>query len=92
MGIAEHFDGAWMNNYDMSNCRVPGWHIVLTMSLYNATGDPFYLNAAKIIGRRAIQRRTPRAAGGGAWCPAIASICPGIAARRDSWSACSWRE
>lgn len=59
LGIAEHFDGAWMNNYDMSNCRVPGWHIVLTMSLYHATADPFYLNAAKIIARRAIERAHP---------------------------------
>jgi hypothetical protein len=59
LGIAEHFDGAWLNNYDMSNCRVPGWHIVLTMSLYQATADPFYLNAAKIIGRRAIERAHP---------------------------------
>jgi hypothetical protein len=59
LGIAEHFDGVWMNNYDMSNCRVPGWHIVLTMSLYQATGDPYYLNAAKIIGRRAIERAHP---------------------------------
>lgn len=59
VGIAEHFDGVWMNNYDMSNCRVPGWHIVLTMSLYNMTADPYYLNAAKIIGRRAIERAHP---------------------------------
>lgn len=58
-GIAEHFDGAWLNNYDMSNCRVPGWHILLTMSLYHATADPFYLNAAKIIARRAIERAHP---------------------------------
>lgn len=59
LGIAEHFDGVWLNNYDMSNCRVPGWHIVLTMSLYNMTADPYYLNAAKIIGRRAIERAHP---------------------------------
>ena len=56
-GHRRAFRRRWMNNYDMSNCRIPGWHIVLTMSLYNATGDPFYFNAAKIIGRRAIQRR-----------------------------------
>jgi hypothetical protein len=59
LAIAEHFDGPWMNNYDMGNCRVPGWHIVLSMSLYGATADPFYLNAAKIIGRRAIERADP---------------------------------
>jgi hypothetical protein len=58
-GIAEHFNGAWLNNHDMSNCRVPGWHIVLTMSLYNATADPYYLNAAKIIARRALERAHP---------------------------------
>jgi hypothetical protein len=59
LAIAEHFDGPWMNNFDMGNCRVPGWHIVLTMSLYGATADPFYLNAAKINARRAIERAHP---------------------------------
>jgi hypothetical protein len=59
LGIADHFDGSWLNNQDMGNCRVPGWHIVLTMSLYHATSDPYYLNAAKIIARRAIERAHP---------------------------------
>ncbi len=62
-GIADYYGGWWMNNYDFDNCRVPGWHIVLTTALYNATGDPFYLNAAKIIARRAIERESP----GGGW-------------------------
>lgn len=63
LGIADRFDSWWMNNYDFDNCRVPGWHIVLTTALYNATADPFYLNAAKIIARRAIERESP----GGGW-------------------------
>ena len=34
-------------NYDFNNCRQPGWHLILTMAAYNATNDPYYLNAAK---------------------------------------------
>jgi hypothetical protein len=62
-GIADRYDSWYLNNYDFANCRVPGWHIILTTSLYNATADPFYLNAAKIIARRAIERQAP----GGGW-------------------------
>jgi len=62
-GIADRYDSWWLNNYDHGNCRVPGWHLVLTMSLYNATADPFYLNAARIIAQRVIERQAP----GGGW-------------------------
>ncbi|NLC80167.1 MAG: hypothetical protein GX748_03180 [Lentisphaerae bacterium] len=58
-GIADRYDGGWLNNYDYGNCRIPGWHLVLTMSLYNATADPFYLNAARIIAQRVIERQAP---------------------------------
>ncbi len=58
-GIADRYDGWWLNNYDFGNCRVPGWHLVLTMSVYNATADPFYLNAARIIAQRVIERQAP---------------------------------
>ena len=29
-----------------------GWHLIMTMAMYQATGDRFYLNAAKIIVHR----------------------------------------
>jgi len=57
--IADHYGGAYVNNYDFTNGRVPGWHLLLTMAVYRATYDPFYLNAARIIVDRTLERRTP---------------------------------
>ncbi|HUS80648.1 MAG TPA: hypothetical protein VM283_05220, partial [Armatimonadota bacterium] len=61
--IGDHYGGAYLNNYDFTNGRVPGWHLILTMAVYRTTYDPFYLNAARIIVNRALERRTP----GGGW-------------------------
>lgn len=63
VGIADRYGGWWLNNYDFANCRVPGWHLVLTMALYHATADPFYLNAARIVADRVLERESP----GGGW-------------------------
>ncbi|MFA7003181.1 MAG: hypothetical protein WC429_04010 [Verrucomicrobiia bacterium] len=58
--IADHY-GFWrMMNYDFSNCRDSGWHLILTMAVYRATGDPFYLNAARIMVERVLERQTPK--------------------------------
>ncbi len=46
-------------NYDFTNGRVPGWTLIFTMAAYQATGDPFYLNAARIIVDRVLERQTP---------------------------------
>jgi len=68
--IADHYDTYRMANYDFSNCRDSGWHLILTMAAYRATGDPFYLNAARIIVARVLERQTPVAkfnTKGGGW-------------------------
>ncbi|MEA3400997.1 MAG: hypothetical protein U9R79_07070 [Armatimonadota bacterium] len=57
--ISDHYGGAYINNYDFTNGRVPGWHLILTIATYRTTGDPFYLNAARIIVDRIMERRTP---------------------------------
>ncbi|MEN6303053.1 MAG: hypothetical protein ABFD96_10040 [Armatimonadia bacterium] len=57
--VADHYDGAYLNNYDFSNSRDNGWHLLLTMAAYRATNDPYYLNAARIIVERTIERATP---------------------------------
>lgn len=57
--VADYYDGAYLNNYDFSNCRDNGWHILLTMAAYHATNDPYYLNAARIIVERTLERATP---------------------------------
>jgi len=57
--VADHYDGAYLNNYDYGNCRDNGWHLLLTMAAYHATNDPYYLNAARIIVERTLERVTP---------------------------------
>ncbi len=48
--------------YDFSTCRVPGWHLIMLSATYAATGDPYYLNASKVIVERvlATQDKQPR--------------------------------
>jgi hypothetical protein len=46
-------------NYDFNNCRQPGWHLIMSMAAYDATGDPYYLNAARLIVERVLERQTP---------------------------------
>jgi hypothetical protein len=57
--IADVYDFYGTINYDFGNCRVPGWHLIFTIGAYDATDDPFYLNAARIIVDRVLERQTP---------------------------------
>ena len=61
--VADRYGGEHTRNYDFTNCRNNGWHLILTMEMYRATGDPFYLNAAHIIVERTLDRQTED----GAW-------------------------
>lgn len=61
--VADYYDGAYLNNYDFSNCRDNGWHLLFTLAAFRATGDPYYLNAARIIVERTLERQSP----GGGW-------------------------
>ncbi|RKY00665.1 hypothetical protein DRP77_11030, partial [Candidatus Poribacteria bacterium] len=68
--IADRYDTYYTVNYDFTNCRIPGWHLILTLGMYEATGDEFYLNAAHIIVERVLERREP----GGGW---VRCLVPG---------------
>lgn len=57
--IADRYDTLDTRNYDFFDARVAGWHLLLTTAAYKATLDPFYLNAAKIIIERVLERQTP---------------------------------
>ena len=61
--VADRYAGEHTRNYDFTNCRNNGWHLILTMEMYKATGDPFYLNAAHVIVERTLDRQTED----GAW-------------------------
>lgn len=41
--------------YDFLSCRVPGWHLIMLAAAYAATGDPYYLNAARVIIDRVLE-------------------------------------
>ncbi|MBT4817223.1 MAG: PKD domain-containing protein, partial [Lentisphaerae bacterium] len=57
--IADNYDTNYTTSYDFTNCRIPGWHLILSMAAYRATGDPFHLNACRIIVERVLERHTP---------------------------------
>ena len=56
--VADRYDGHYARNYEFTNGRNNGWHLILTMAMYNATGDRFYLNAAHVIVDRTLERQT----------------------------------
>jgi len=58
--VADYFSGPrLLNNYDWFAAREAGWHMVLLLTAYEATGDRFYLNGARIILERVLVRQTP---------------------------------
>ena len=56
--IVDRYDSYYTRNYDFNNCRQPGWHLIMSMAAYSATRDRFYLNAAKIVVDRVLERQT----------------------------------
>ncbi|NUQ66225.1 MAG: hypothetical protein HUU20_27510 [Pirellulales bacterium] len=48
--------------YDFLGCRVPGWHLIMLAAAYAATGDPYYLNASRVVIDRVLeaQDKQPR--------------------------------
>jgi hypothetical protein len=57
--IADRYGTLDTRNFDFFDSRVAGWHLLLTTAVYNATLDPFYLNAGRIIIDRVLERQTP---------------------------------
>ncbi|MCZ2080399.1 MAG: hypothetical protein LC130_35985 [Bryobacterales bacterium] len=59
LSTTDRYDSYFTRNYDFNNCRQPGWHLIMTMAAYNATNDPYYLNAGRMIIERVLERQTP---------------------------------
>jgi hypothetical protein len=57
--VADHYDSYYTRVYDYDNGRTSGWHLILTLAMYRATGDPYYLNAAHIVTERVKEREMP---------------------------------
>ncbi|MDA0338003.1 MAG: hypothetical protein O2782_22770, partial [bacterium] len=49
--------GAVLNDYDFTNCRNSGWHLIHLSAAYRATGRRVFLNAAGIIAERVLERQ-----------------------------------
>lgn len=58
--IADKYDSLYSVNYDFSSCRRPGWHLIMSTAMYQATGDEFFLNAAKLVFDRVRERQSPK--------------------------------
>jgi len=41
--------------YDYSSTRVPGWHLIMNAAALAATGDPYYLNASRVVVERVLE-------------------------------------
>ena len=61
--IADLYNTYKATGFDFKNTRKAGWHLILTIAVYRATADPYYLNAARIILERVLERQTAD----GAW-------------------------
>lgn len=48
--------------YDFLSCRTPGWHLIMLAAATAATGDPYYLNASRVVVDRVLetQDKQPR--------------------------------
>jgi rhamnogalacturonyl hydrolase YesR len=55
---SQRYARTFLNNFDFTNCRNPGWHLILAEAMYNATNERYYLNAAKIVVERVLERQT----------------------------------
>lgn len=51
--------GKVLNHYDFTNCRNCGWHLIHLSAAYRATGRRVFLNAARIIVERVLERQRP---------------------------------
>jgi hypothetical protein len=49
--------GELLNDYDFTNCRNSGWHLIHLAAAYKATGRKIFLSGARIIVDRVLERQ-----------------------------------
>ena len=62
MATSDLLIGEMLNDYDFTNCRNCGWHLIHLSTAYKTTGRRVYLNGARIIVDRVLERQ--RTSGG----------------------------
>ncbi len=55
--VSLNLAGAMLNDFDFNNCRDSGWHLIHLSGAYRATGRRVFLNAARIIVDRVLERQ-----------------------------------
>ena len=60
--VSLNLAGETLNDFDFTNCRESGWHLIHLFAAYRATGRRVFVNAARIIVDRVLERQ--RASGG----------------------------
>ena len=55
--VSANLVGEILNDYDFTNCRNSGWHLIHLSAAYRATGRRVFLNAARIIVARVLERQ-----------------------------------
>ena len=61
--VADYFIRQQLSRpYDFLSCRTPGWHLIMLAAATAATGDPYYLNASRVVVQRVLetQDKQPR--------------------------------
>jgi hypothetical protein len=51
--------GARLNDFDFKNCRDCGWPLIHLMGGYQATGERYFLNGARVIVERVLEKQRP---------------------------------
>ena len=55
--VSQNLAGEILNDYDFTNCRDSGWHLIHLFAAYRATSRRVFLNAAHIIVDRVLERQ-----------------------------------
>lgn len=54
--VVDYFCGKILSRpYDPFDCRTSGWHLIMNAAALAATGDPYYLNASRVIVDRVLE-------------------------------------
>ncbi|NOY80709.1 MAG: hypothetical protein GXP31_06855 [Kiritimatiellaeota bacterium] len=57
--VAEHLASVDANKAAIGRSRSGGWALIALTGAYQATGDPYYLNAARLLTRKILEKQRP---------------------------------
>ncbi len=57
--VAEHLASVAANKSSIGRSRSGGWALIALTGAYQTTGDPYYLNAARVLTRKVLEKQRP---------------------------------